>query len=105
MITALENLEVRAAGKRGFDADADFARFERGRRDIFDLNVFLPVKDGGFHRQSLTQTWFGFNLRIIGSGLILHSHDYLRANYPTFCSDIDVPGIVHGSPPNRGKAG
>jgi hypothetical protein len=53
VITAFENLEVRAAGERGFDADADFARFERGRRDVFNLNVFFAVQDGGFHAHSL----------------------------------------------------
>jgi hypothetical protein len=53
MIAALENLEVRAAGKRGFDADADFTRFEGGRRDVFNLNVFFAVQDGGFHAGSL----------------------------------------------------
>ena len=53
VITALENLEVRAAGERGFDADADFARFERGRRNVLDLNFFLAVQDGGFHASSL----------------------------------------------------
>ena len=53
MITALENLEVRAAGKRGFDADADFARFERGRRDVLNLNAFFALQDGGFHAHSL----------------------------------------------------
>ena len=53
MIAALENLQVRAAGERGLDADARFARFQSGRRDFFNLNVFLPVEDGGFHKHSL----------------------------------------------------
>jgi hypothetical protein len=53
VIAAFENLQIRAAGKRGFDADADFARFERGRRDVLDLNFFPAVQDGGFHAGSL----------------------------------------------------
>ena len=53
VIAALENLQIRAASKRGLDADADFARFERGRRDVFNLNFFLAVQDGGFHAGSL----------------------------------------------------
>ena len=53
VIAALENLQIRAAGKRGFDADADFARVERGRRDVLDLNFFPAVQDGGFHAGSL----------------------------------------------------
>ena len=53
VITAFENLQIRAASKRGLDADADFARFERGRRNVFNLNVFFAVQDGGFHAGSL----------------------------------------------------
>ena len=53
VIAALENFEVGAASQRGFDADADFARLERRRRDVFDLDFFLPVQDGGFHAGSL----------------------------------------------------
>ena len=53
VITAFENLQIRAAGKRGFDADADFARLERGRRDVLNLNFFPAVQDGGFHAGSL----------------------------------------------------
>ena len=53
VISAFENLQIRAAGKRGFDADADFARFERGRGDVFNLNFFLAVQDGGFHPGSV----------------------------------------------------
>jgi hypothetical protein len=53
MITAFENLQIRAAGKRGFDADADFARFERGWRNLFNLNAFFAVQYGGFHAHSL----------------------------------------------------
>ena len=53
VVAAFENLQIRAAGKRGFDADADFARFERGRRDVFNLNFFSAVQDGGFHAGSL----------------------------------------------------
>jgi hypothetical protein len=53
VITAFENLQIRATGKRGLDADADFARLERGRRDVLDLNIFPAVQDGGFHAGSL----------------------------------------------------
>ena len=53
VITAFEDLQIRAAGERGFDADADFARFEGGRRDVFDLDFFPAVQDGGFHAGSL----------------------------------------------------
>ena len=53
VITAFENLEVGAAGERGFDADADFARFERGRRDVLNLNFSPAVQDGSFHAGSL----------------------------------------------------
>ena len=53
VITAFENLQIRAACKRGLDADADFARFERGQRDVFNLNFFLAVQDGSFHAHSL----------------------------------------------------
>jgi hypothetical protein len=53
VITAFEDLQIRAAGERGFDTDADFARFERGRRDVLDLNCFPAVQDGGFHAHSL----------------------------------------------------
>ena len=49
VVTAFEDLQIRAAGERGFDADADFARFERGRRNVLDLNFFLAVENGGFH--------------------------------------------------------
>ena len=49
MVTAAENLQVRSAGERGFDADADFARPERGGFHVFDPNVFFAVKDSGFH--------------------------------------------------------
>ena len=53
VIAALEDLQVRAAGERGLDADADFAGFQGGRREFFNPNVFLPVEDGGFHGHSL----------------------------------------------------
>ena len=53
VITAFEDLQIRAAGERGFDADADFARFERGRRDVLNLDIFPAVQDGGFHAHSL----------------------------------------------------
>ena len=53
VITAFEDLQIRAAGERGLDADADFARLERGRRDVLDLNFFPAVQDGGFHAGSL----------------------------------------------------
>ncbi len=53
VVAALEDLQVGAAGERGFDADADFARFEGGRRDVFDLDFFPTVQDGGFHPGSL----------------------------------------------------
>jgi hypothetical protein len=53
VIAALENFQVGAAGERGFDADADFARLEGWRRDVFNLDFFLPVQDGGFHADSL----------------------------------------------------
>jgi hypothetical protein len=54
VITAFENLQIHAAGKRGFDADADFARFERGRGDVLDSKFFLAVQDVGFHGHSLS---------------------------------------------------
>jgi len=53
VVAAFEDLEIGAAGERGFDADADFAGFERGWRNIFNLDFFLPVQDGGFHADSL----------------------------------------------------
>jgi len=53
MITAFEYFQIRAAGERGLDADADFARFERGRRNVFNLNVLFAVQDGSFHAHSL----------------------------------------------------
>jgi hypothetical protein len=53
VIAAFENLEVGAAGQRGLDADADFTRFQDARWDIFNLDIFLPVEDGGFHGDSL----------------------------------------------------
>lgn len=53
VIAALENLEVGAAGERGFDADADFTGLERGWHDVFNPDLFLPVQDGGFHARSL----------------------------------------------------
>ena len=53
MVTALEDLQVGAAGERGLDADADFARFEGGWRYFFDLDFFPAVQDGGFHPGSL----------------------------------------------------
>ena len=53
VITAFENLQIRAASKRGLDADADFARLERGRRNVLNLNFFPAVQDGGFHAGSL----------------------------------------------------
>jgi len=49
-LAALENLQVGAAGERGFDADADFAGLERGRCDFFDDDFFLPMEDGGISR-------------------------------------------------------
>ena len=53
VIAALENFQVGAAGERGLDADADFAWFERRRREVFDLDFFLSVQDGGFHADSV----------------------------------------------------
>ena len=53
VVPAFEDLQIGAAGERGFDADADFARFEGGWRDVFDLDFFLAVQDGGFHARSL----------------------------------------------------
>ena len=44
MVTALENLQIGAAGERGFDADADLAGFESRRRDFF--NLFFPCRAG-----------------------------------------------------------
>jgi hypothetical protein len=53
VIAAFENFEVGAAGERGLDAEADFARLERGRREVFDADFFLAEQDGGFHAGSL----------------------------------------------------
>ena len=53
MVTALENLQIGAAGERGFDADADLAGFEGRRRDFFNLDSFPAVQDGGFHPGNL----------------------------------------------------
>ena len=53
MIAAFENLQVGATGERGLDADADFAGFQRRRRQILDLNVFFTVKNSGFHGRSI----------------------------------------------------
>ena len=53
VIAAFENFQIGAAGERGLDADADFAGFQRWRRDVFDLNFFPAVKDGGFHGRSI----------------------------------------------------
>jgi hypothetical protein len=53
VVAALENFQVGTARQRGLDAEADFARLERGRREVFDADVFLSVQDGGFHAGSL----------------------------------------------------
>jgi hypothetical protein len=59
MIAAFENLQVGAAGERGLNADADFARFQRRRRKVLDLNVFFTVKNGGFHGRSIRPRTIG----------------------------------------------
>jgi hypothetical protein len=53
VIAAFENLQIGAAGERGFDADADFTGFQQWRRDVFDLNFLLAVENGGFHGRSV----------------------------------------------------
>ena len=53
VVATFENFQVGAAGQRGFDADADFAGLERRRRNVFNLDFFLSVQDGGFHAGSL----------------------------------------------------
>jgi hypothetical protein len=53
MIAALEDLQIRAAGERGLDSQADFAGFERGRRDILNLDIFPAEQDCGFHARNL----------------------------------------------------
>ena len=53
VVAALENFQVGAAGERGLDAEADFAGLERGRREVFDLDLFFSVQDGGFHPRRL----------------------------------------------------
>lgn len=53
VVAALENFQVGAAGKRGLDANADFAGLERRRRDFFKEDFFFSVEDGGFHAGSL----------------------------------------------------
>ena len=53
VITALENFQVGAAGERGLDAEADFARRERPRCDFLDAHIFFSVENGGFHAVSL----------------------------------------------------
>ena len=53
VVTAFEYFQVRAAGERGLDADADFARLQRGRRNIFNPDLFLAEQDGRFHTRSL----------------------------------------------------
>ena len=53
VVTALEDLQVGAAGEGGLDADAHFSRLERGRCNVFNLNFFPSVQNGGFHPRSL----------------------------------------------------
>jgi hypothetical protein len=53
VVAAFENFEVGAAGERGFDAETDFARLERGWREVFDPDFFPTEQDGGFHADSL----------------------------------------------------
>jgi hypothetical protein len=48
-----ENLQIRSAGQRGFNADADFTGLQRRRCDILNLNIFPAVEDGRFHAASL----------------------------------------------------
>ena len=64
MVTALEDLQIRAAGECGFDADADFARFEGGWRDVFNPDFFPAVQDGGFHAGSL-QAWMNWRKKVL----------------------------------------
>lgn len=53
VIAAFENLQVGAAGERGFDMDADFAGFQRRQRDVFDSDFLFAEENGGFHGHSV----------------------------------------------------
>ena len=56
VITALEHLQVRAAGQRGLDANPHLARPQRALGDFFDFDLLFPVEDGGFHGVSGRKT-------------------------------------------------
>src|SRR5215831_4838506 len=53
VVTPFENLQIRSARQRGFNADAEFTGLKCQRRDILNLNVFPAVEDGRFHAASL----------------------------------------------------
>ena len=72
VVAALENFQVGAAGERGPDTDADFARLKRGRRDFLDENFFLRVEDGGFHERIVGAE--GTRLKLISNFKNLDSH-------------------------------
>jgi hypothetical protein len=49
MITALEDLEICSTGQRGFNAEANFPRFQARFGDVFNPYRLFSIKDGGFH--------------------------------------------------------
>jgi hypothetical protein len=53
VVPTLEDFQVGPAGEGDGDLDADFARLEGLRHDLFDLNVFLSVENSGFHPVSI----------------------------------------------------
>jgi hypothetical protein len=56
VITAFEDLQIRSAGQRRLDTDAEFAGLKRRWSDILDSNIFLPMENGRFHAASLEGT-------------------------------------------------
>ena len=49
VVAAAVDLEVRAAGEGGADAQDQFAGAGGGDGDVLDAEVFLAAKDGGSH--------------------------------------------------------
>ena len=49
VVAALENFQVRAAGQRHLDGDADFAGAERWLGAFFNADVFFAMQDSGSH--------------------------------------------------------